>query len=324
MHAPAPALGLANDPDGLANDPDGLANDPDGVTDGPDGAPDDGPFDSSRPFMPEELTPLPFTRSWERLSPPQRLRYNQLQALYFNEQVIFFETVLLRPVLAALLREPWPERVALGLAAFREEEGRHSEMFRRLNRRAAPGLYAHGDHCFIEVPAPWRAVVRWTTDRPLRYPMFLWLMLLQEERSIFYSRAWLRHRAELEPAFVAAHRRHVADEVGHVRWDEELLDAVWERASPRRRAWNARLFAWMVEEFFSTPKRAQLAVVDELARELPELSALLPQMRQQLLALGADPAFRRTLYSRVIVPRTFARFDGAPEFRGRAMCGYVA
>ena len=85
---------------------------------------------------------------------------------------------------------------------------------------------------------------------------------------------------------------------------------------------NAKLFAWMMEEFFGTPKRGQLRVIEELARELPDLRGRLPEMRRQLLALSRDEAYRSSLYSRESVPRTFARFDRSPELRRLRICGY--
>lgn len=280
--------------------------------------------DPGKPFIPEELTPLFHTASYRELTEAQRLRYNQLQALYFNEQIMVFETVLGRPILEALLRapSPLPARLAEGVRQFRDEEQRHTEMFRQLNRNAAPYLYADCDFQFVQVPAAWRAATAWAVGHPARFPLFLWLMLLQEERSIYYSRSYLRSRRSLDPSFVAVHRAHMADEVGHVRWDEELLDVLWRRARPWLRRLNAKLFAWMLEELFSTPRRAQLRVVDALCSELPELAERREEMRRQLLALSRDESYRATLYSREIVPRTFARFDAAPELRSLAICGY--
>src|SRR5262249_50265403 len=109
----------------------------------------------------------------------------------------------------------------------------------------------------------------------------------------------------------------------HVRWDEELLDTLWLRARPFRRAVNARLFAWMLEEFFGAPKRAQLGVLAELARESRELRGRLPEMRRQMLALGRDEAYREPFSPREIAPRPFARFDQCPEFRPLSLCGYL-
>src|SRR6185369_384224 len=150
---------------------------------------EDASVDSGRPFIPAELTPLFHTTCYGDLTEAQRLRYNQLHALYFNEQITFFETSLGQPVLSALLREPWPERLAESLRQFREEERQHTEMFRRLNRLCAPRLYERTDLYFVRVPAFWTGVMRWAVSHPVSLPLFLWLMLLQEERSLYYSRA---------------------------------------------------------------------------------------------------------------------------------------
>jgi len=283
---------------------------------------EDLPVDFGKLFLPEELTPLFHTPSYGALTPAQRRRYNQLHALYFNEQILFFETALGNTILESLLRQPWPDRLAAGLRQFQAEERQHSAMFRRLNQRCAPELYTGRDFHFVQVPRIWMAVSRWALARPLLFPTFLWLMLVQEERSLFYSRRILRHRESIEPHFVQAHRLHMADEVGHVRWDEEILDTLWQRAHPLSRKVNSKLFAWMLDEFFTTPKRSQLRVVEALAGEFPELREGLPEMRRQVLALSRDDAFRTSLYSREIVPRTFARFDATPEFRALEICGY--
>lgn len=279
--------------------------------------------DFGKRFVPEEFTPLFHTRSYAALTAAQRLRYNQLQALYFNEQLIFFETVLGRGVFDALLRAAWPQRLVAILIQFRDQEREHTEMFRRLNQRCAPHLYARRDFFFIRVPAGWRALLGWAVAHPALFPMLFWLMLLLEERSLFYSQGYLGHRESFEAGFVQAHRRHLADEVRHVRWDEELIDALWRPAHPLLRAGNARLLAWMIEEFCSVPKRACFRVLDELARELPELRGRLPELRRELSALAGDEQYRRSLYSREIVPLTFARFDASPDFRGLRICGYL-
>jgi len=182
--------------------------------------------------------------------------YNQLQAIYFNEQIIFFETAIGRKVLEALLRLSLPPELAKGLRQFLEEEQQHTEMFRRLNQQCAPQFYGAGHFYFIQPPRAWMAALSWATERPRLFPMFLWLMLLQEERSLFYSRRVIAQREELEPHFVKTHRTHLADEVGHVRWDEELIESLWQRANPFLRKVNAQLFGWMLGEFFNAPKRA--------------------------------------------------------------------
>ena len=278
--------------------------------------------DHRKRFIPEEFTPLYHTPSYRVLTEEQRLRYNQFQALYFNEQIIFFETAIGRPVLESLLRASLPLQFSIGLRQFLEEEQQHTEMFRQLNQQCAPQFYRAGHFYFIQPPRAWMTALNWATQHPRLFPMFVWLMLLQEERSLFYSRKVIAQREELEPYFVKTHRTHLADEVGHVRWDEELIEALWQRANPVLRRVNARLFGWMLREFFNAPKRAQLCVVHELTREFPALSAMEPEMQRQLLALSEDGSYQKSLYSREIAPKSFARFDSSPEFRSLQLVGY--
>jgi hypothetical protein len=282
--------------------------------------------DFGRKFIPENITPLFFTPAYRELTAAQRLRYNQLHALYFNEQIVFFETAIGRGMLETLQDEPWPDGFGERLRRFWDDERRHSEMFRQLNRRCAPEVYGKSEFHFIRLPRLRIAALRWATRRPRAFPLFLWLMFLQEERSLYYSKEFIRQRADLEPEFVATFKAHLADEVRHVSCDRELIERLWRHASPRVRRLNGRLFAWMVGEYFFTPKRAQLRVIDELAREFPELRARRRELRRQMLALSADADYQRSLYSRQIVPQCFAWFDEWPEFRGlqRVMAGYRA
>jgi hypothetical protein len=87
---------------------------------------------------------------------------------------------------------------------------------------------------------------------------------------------------------------------------------------------NAELFRWMLGEFFNTPKRGGLRVVTQLAQEFPALAPRGAALCRAVLDLGRSPAYHRSLYSRAIVPRTFARFDRFPEFSSlsRTLYGY--
>jgi hypothetical protein len=282
------------------------------------------PVDFGRRFIPEKLTPLYHAPVYQRLAPEHRLRYNQLQALYFNEQIIFFESMIGQGVMEGLLRQDWPDGFGAKVRRFADDEIGHTEMFRRLNRRCAPQYYGAADFHFIRAPRYWLAALRRVTRHPRFFTLFIWLMLLQEERSLYYSREFIRHSEDIEPQFVACHRAHLADEVSHVRWDQELLDRLWRPARRWRRKMNARLFAWMMGEFFSTPKRGQLQVLGSLVRECPALAGQEADLHRQLALLPADETYQLSLYSREIVPQCFARFDQWPELRvvERAIRGY--
>ena len=271
-------------------------------------------IDTTRPFMPESLTPLAYTAIYRDLSEAERLRYNQLHALFFHEQIIFFEQTLVRNVAGAFLREDLPAALRQGLRDFIGEEERHSAGFHELNRRCAPQFYAAGRFHFIRGSPVAARVLGWMTRHPRRFPLVLWLMLIQEERALHFGREFVRSADRLEPSFTAIQRAHVADEADHVRWDEELLDRVWPETSPRRRAVNVRLLAWMIGEFFHTPRRAGLRVIEALAAEFPALRARLPEMRRQMLALRDDEPCRRALYSATMLPRVARRISGNAVF----------
>ena len=282
------------------------------------------PIDFSRPFMPERLTPLYFTAAFSELSAAQQLRYNQLHAGYVLEQTIFFESLMARPILHYYRTQPLPAGWAAGLEGFIAEEERHSEMFRALNRRCFPQTYGAGDFHFIRVP-PWSAsgLGAWVR-RPGLFPLFLWLMLLEEERSLFYAKEFVRAADELEPNFVAVQKAHLADEAGHIQWDEKLLDWAWARTGGWLRLLNGRLFRWLVAEYFNMPKRGGLRVLDGLAAEFPDLRPKLSAMKTEVLALSKNRDYHLSTYSRTITPRAFRRFDACPEFWAleRILFGY--
>lgn len=279
-------------------------------------------IDFTRRFIVDEFTPLCHTREYGALPEPARLRYNQLHALYINEQIAFFEREMLSPALIALQCGPLPADLAPALGTFLAEEQRHTAMFQALNLRCAPELYAAGRYQFIRVAPPWRALLGGLARRPRVFPLLIWLALLQEERSLYYSKTCLDQASVLEPHFVAMHRAHLADEVGHVGWDEMLLDWLWPQVGLAMRFVNARLLAWMVGEFFLLPKRAGVRVVRQLCREFPRLD--LEALERGMRGLALNNAYVQGLYSRKTSARTFARFDAHQEFAllARAVPGY--
>jgi len=269
-------------------------------------------IDCTRRFIAEEFTPLFYTGEYGALPDAARLRYNQLHALYFNEQVAFFEEEMLGPALLALQRCDLPGELAAGLKIFFGEEELHTAMFRALNRRFAPEFYATHPHYFIRVARPWRMLVGALARRPRMFPLLIWLALLQEERSLHFSKGCLEQKFDIEPQFLLVHRTHLRDEMGHIGWDEELLDWLWPQTGPALRSMNVRLLSWMLGEFFLLPKRSGRRVVEQLVKEFPQLDAA--ALFRGMRGLKTNPAYLNTLYSREITPRSFARFDAHPEF----------
>jgi hypothetical protein len=268
----------------------------------------DAAIDWSKSFMPEQLTHLYHTPVWSGLTDDQRLRYAQLHALYINEQILFFERAFAPNVLDAFLADPSAAHLHSGLRTFREEEEQHSAMFWDLNRKCMPQWYANSYYHFIQVPNSGRRFLNFITRHPRWFPLCLWLMLLQEDRALHYGRTYLRH-PDLEPHFHAVHKRHLADEAGHVRWDEQLINLVWPNTRPPVRRMNVALCSWMVSEFFSTPKRAGIRIIDEWTRESAALARKRLEIHSAVRELKNDRAFHKLLYGRSVVPAAFAQLD---------------
>lgn len=285
-------------------------------------------IDFSRPFFPTRMTALAHVPSWGMLGRHHQLRYSQLYALYLNEQTVFFEELLATNVLPALYQRPdrIGEDLAVDLRRFEAEERRHSRWFRELNQRVDPSrfLLEEGRYVFIPADTRMRAVSAWFARRPFAFPLWIPLMLLQEERSIAVGRECLRKENQLEPAFVKLHRKHLADEVDHVHWDLKLIERVWLPMPMWKRRLQARLFGTMMREFFTTPKRAGKAVLQELIDEFPELKPDGVRLHRELGDLATSRIYHASLYSRETTPRGFALFDELPEFHdiGRFLLAY--
>jgi hypothetical protein len=285
-------------------------------------------IDFALPFFPARLTALAQVPAWGKLDERQQIRYTQLYALYLNEQTAFFEELLATNLLPALYGRPG--RIGVGLAEdlrrFEVEERQHSRWFREMNQRVDPQHFSlePWSYRFIPTSRASRALTVWLARRPFLFPAWIWLILLQEERSIAVSRECLKERERLEPRFVELHRKHMADEVDHVNWDLALIEVLWLPLPQWRRRLLARMFGWMMSEFFTAPKRAGRAVLQALLDEFPELGPLATELHSELAGLADSREYHASLYSREITPRAFAWFDELPEFEdiGRHLLAY--
>lgn len=273
-------------------------------------------IDLSLPFIPERLTHLYHTKIYSSLNEQDRLRYNQLHGLYFHEQTIFFETFMMNYVRAVARCREVSRDLGDALRRLCNDEEMHTRMFRRINLAAAPNYYHSGDFYLIRIPSIFSALLRITAKFPRYFPLYIWIMHIQEERSLYYAGEIARETKRLEPHFVKAQAIHVKDEMNHVDVDAELLELLWERNSMLVRQVNAKLFSFMMKEFFGAPKRSGLRVLDVLCYERPHLLPLLPELKSQLLGLSQSREYHLELYSRSIVPRTMKLFDRYSEFSG--------
>ena len=263
-------------------------------------------------YMPPELTPLWQTYSHGGLSLRQQRDYNRLHALYFHEQIVFFEQEIICPVLRALAVGLEEEPLRRGVGEFIKEEIEHSAMFHGLLREEAPEWYADSPYHFIRCGFIEKSLLQWGVEHPRWFPMYLWLILLLEERAMFCSRAFVEGRGNLRKPYYEVQRRHLADEVDHVQWDEELIATVWNRTPLSLRKANLRMLDWMLGEFVVAPKRAAIRVVEQLVFLHPELRGRLGIFIRELRELGGSVPFRKSIFGPA-APRARRLMEGHPE-----------
>lgn len=267
----------------------------------------------THPFIPERLTPLRLVPAWADLRPSERLRYNQLQGLYFHEQIIYFEQAIIVPMLRAarpLVSDP---SLRDALHTFEAEENSHSAAFHALLRDLRPEWYADTWRHFVRVGPVGDALLATLLRHPRQFPFLIWLVQLLEERTMFASRLYLAEPDAFHAAIVAAQRQHLIDEADHVQWDIALLHQLWPATPPWLRRLNVRLLDWMVGEFIAVPRRAAVRVIDALAADLPDLSVPAATLKSQLRTLAAREDFRAAVFGRDAVPRTCKHASSAPD-----------
>ena len=279
---------------------------------------------SARWFVPEAITHLYYSPVYDTLSHRQKLAYNRLHACYLCEMFVYFEQTLPGYYVKAAARPGVPEDLRDGVRALQYAERRHAEMFRKLARHLSPELYTEFRFHFIRLPRAASAVMRAACERPALFPAIFWIVLMQEERAVFYANQILDQSAGLDPEMVEAQRLHLADEAGHLGVDEALLALYWDANRPWVRRLNGRLLRLVVSEFLVAPKRGGVRLVERWVRECPELEARRTELAAAMRRLAAEPRFHESLYSRRIVPRTFALFDRYEELHslGKSLWAY--
>lgn len=264
--------------------------------------------------LPETLTHLYYSPIYQTLTETQRRVYNRLHACYLCEFYVFFEGMFPRYYGQAATDPGMDAGLRARLVRLVEDERRHAAMFRALARYLAPDRYGEFRHYFIRLPGIGRAVLECLFRFPARFPVILWIALLQEERALYYAWEILRQAERTERRVVEAHRLHLADEEEHLAVEEGLLQRYWDGGSPWLRRLNGRLFCRVFGEFLIVPKRGGSRLIARFVEECPELREREGELRAAMGGLNGNPAFHASLYSRDIVPKTFALFDRYPEF----------
>lgn len=285
--------------------------------------------DNSLHFFPEVLTPLYHCASYRTLlDDDDRRLYNQLYAQYISEQFIFLEDRFLCRVVDGLLT--WASSVSWDLKKcleiFLEEEVKHTEMFRRLNRLCSPELYSNSDFRFLKL----RPVENKLMDAMSKYPktinFWIWIALLFEEKTIdcfTHYRMQQRdaHALKIDPLHYQVHQFHMLDEARHVQIDEHLLRYLFNKSNPILRHVNIALLKKTMSNY-TNPRRANIMILEELCSQRERLRSHFLRLSDEVRAQKGKSGYQFAQYSRKNFPKTFGYFDADPEV-GKAMCQVI-
>jgi hypothetical protein len=266
-------------------------------------------------FVPECLTPLAYCPIYRELPSECQRRYNQLHGLYVNEQIGYFESGMARFVRALTRSLPRASPVCERLHRLVEEERHHASWFARYNLQAAPEYYSKGPNLLVRVNPAVEWMIGGIMSLPHRFPFFLWVLLILEERASHLSQTIIANSHGLEPNYIRLHTNHLRDEAQHVALDKSLISDLWDRYAPITRHLNAWLFKSFFQEFLHVPKRSAFQVVEILLREYPILASHRSRLRLALQGLRGNREFLASLYNRSSNPVTFDLFDRYTEFR---------
>lgn len=281
--------------------------------------------DHSQFFFPEVLTPLYHCSSYRTiLEEDDRRFYNQLYAQYVSEQFIFLEDRFLCRVVEGLL--PWAGKVSWDLKKcleiFLEEEIKHTEMFRRLNKICNPERYENDDFYFLRLKKYEDRLINAMAKAPKLLNYWIWIALLFEEKTIdcfshYRSQQRDPRSAKLDPLHYQVHQFHMLDEARHVQIDEHLLRYIFDRSNPLVRQFNITLLRKTMANY-TNPKRANILIVEELCKAHPRLRSQVNRLSDEVRAQKGESPYQMAQYSRRNFPKTFSYFDSHVDIQ-RAM-----
>lgn len=279
--------------------------------------------DDKRYFFPEVLTPLYYCPSYRNvLDEDDRRHYNQLFAQYVSEQFIFLEDRFLCKVVESLL--PWAKGVSGDLKrcldVFLEEEVKHTEMFRRLNRICNEERYTRSDYYFLRLRAHEDRLISLMAQMPRQLNFWIWVALLFEEKTIDYFAHYRAQQRDekanrLDVLHYQVHQFHMLDEARHVQIDEHLLRHVFNQSSFLVRQLNIGLLRQAMKNY-TTPKRANIMIVEELCNSRRHLRNQVERLSEEVRTQKGQSPYQVAQFSRRNFPKTFSYFDSYSDVSG--------
>ena len=195
-----------------------------------------------------------------------------------------------------------------------KDEASHYKLFKRLNKACAPELYKDNDFFFVKPPPIIVSIWKHLGNNPIRFPLILWLVLIQEERAVYYGKCFARDKEKLDSKFCNIHLKHLEDEGSHCDHGATIANAVWRQKSKLARKVNAFLFQWVLKEFFTAPKRSCMAVIDHWLTEFPEHQGSRLIIKKEYYNFNRNKAWVSSLYSKEVISMSLKCMKSHGEF----------
>ena len=265
-------------------------------------------IDENKFWSPPSMSPLSYLPSYALLSQQQQRRYNQLFALSICEQFIWFESQLLCLALRNLLKKTSSPVFSEALVNIIAEEEKHSEMFWRLLQSADSKLYPRRNFAFFNLRSVQTLLIKALVQFPGQFLVWIWMAIFFEERTLDYSRQYLRFDKEnpgqLEPLFSEVHKFHLKDEVRHLQMDGHFLELAYNGAPAWKRKISGQMMRKIMKSYVS-PRRTSLKILKTLGREFPDLrESVIPALIKELPTLRTSKDFHQMAFSMKSVGRS--------------------
>lgn len=270
-------------------------------------------------WTPEFITPWYYLDSYHHLDEFVKRRYNQLYALAINEIFTVLENEMLVPILKKLSNRFKAETDFYRcLVAFYEEEEKHSKMFDLLNRTAEPRFYntTVDNQYYLCRRASVNSInlVKLMSHFPDFLSAWLWFTIYFEERTIIYSKAYLKKdQVHINKVFKEVHKLHLLEELYHVELDEVIVDRFYKNKSPINRNFAAFVFKKLLNSF-SAPKRMSFGLAHILITEFPQNKGQIQSCLNELPQLKSNSEYQKIYFSQSSFPKTRKLMSQFPEF----------
>lgn len=269
-------------------------------------------------WAPPSMTPFFYLKSFQKLTPKQQLRYNQLFAMGVCEQFIWFEGDLIAKILPKVAKQTVDADLKKSILYFLEDEEKHTEMFWRLLEKQEPEMYAQRRFAFLNLKFSQKVPLWLMTSMPSLNLVWIWMAIFFEERTMDYSQQYMALQnlvGGLNANFVQTHRLHLQDEARHFQMDLYFLQAFYDN-QPRWKKWWAQFLMHKLMKAYTSPRRVSLKILERLQMEFSDLSpALVEQLKLELRDIGSNRGFLEMAFGEKAVPRSRELMRRYPEMK---------